>query len=236
MKLSVVVPCYNEAKNIPALLENFSKIIRRDDIEIIIVDNVSTDNSAEVIKRLIPQFPFVRSMVCHERGYGAAILAGLKEAAGDFIGWTHGDLQTSADDVLRALEILEQSSSYERVYIKGYRRGRPFFDALFSYGMGLFDSLLLKTWLVEINAQPNIFHRSFFSHWEEAPSDFSLDLYAYYLAKKTNLSIIRIPVEFKKRFHGVSSWNTGLWSRYRLIKRTILFSFKLRMRMFKMLR
>ena len=49
--------------------------------------------------------------------------------------------------------------------------------------MSLFETLLLRTRLWDINAQPTMFHRDFFASWDRPPHDFSLDLYAYYGAK-----------------------------------------------------
>ena len=46
MKLSIIVPCYNESKNIPIILERFAAIINREDIEVVLVNNGSTDNSS----------------------------------------------------------------------------------------------------------------------------------------------------------------------------------------------
>ena len=52
INLSIVIPCYNESKSIPILLENFSKKLDRKDIELIIVNNGSTDNTSLKIKKL----------------------------------------------------------------------------------------------------------------------------------------------------------------------------------------
>lgn len=41
MKLSIVVPCYNEENNIPLILEKFNEVIKRDDIEVLLVNNGS---------------------------------------------------------------------------------------------------------------------------------------------------------------------------------------------------
>jgi polyisoprenyl-phosphate glycosyltransferase len=82
--------------------------------------------------------------------------------------------------------------------------------------------------LWDINAQPNIFHRTFFEAWQSPPHDFALDLFAYYQARKCKLDIVRFDVLFPERLHGVSTWNTGLKSKLRFIKRTIEFSVKLR--------
>ena len=54
MKLSIVVPCYNESENIPLILNRFADVIKRDDVEVVLVDNGSTDDSAAIIEKLLP--------------------------------------------------------------------------------------------------------------------------------------------------------------------------------------
>ena len=99
----------------------------------------------------------------------------------------------------------------------------------FTMGMSLFETLYLGRKLWDINAQPNIFHRSFFENIKnDCPKDFSLDLYFLYMAQKEGLKVIRFDVVFPPRVHGESSWNTGLASKWKFIKRTIEFSLKLK--------
>jgi len=201
MKLSIVIPCCNEEKNIPLVLDGFKKIIKdRSDIEIIIVDNNSTDGTARILSELEPDYLFLRSIKIMEIGYGIAILSGLREAKGEYIGWTHGDFQTPPSDVIKALEIIEKLNNPQNIYIKGLRKGRPIFDRFFTFGMGVFESLYFGKLFYDINAQPNIFHKSFLGSWIEPPHDFALDLYAFYMAKKQNIEIIRFPVLLVKEF------------------------------------
>ena len=80
----------------------------------------------------------------------------------------------------------------------------------------------------DINAQPNIFPKSFYLRWKNPPYDFSLDLYAVFMARKNKIKVIRFDVLFPKRIHGMSSWNTGLKAKWKFIKRTIDFSIKLK--------
>lgn len=225
-KLSIIVPCYNESKNIALLLDRFGIAIgERSDIELIAVNNGSTDDSAAIFEQELPQYPFARVVtVTENQGYGFGILSGLRAAEGEWIGWTHADLQTDPSDVVKALSIIEKQEDPQSVYIKGNRKGRPFFDQFFTMGMSAFESLYMGTALWDINAQPNIFHRSFFETWKNPPHDFSLDLYALYMAKKQHRILIRFDVVFPERVHGSSSWNTGLASKWKFIKRTIDFS------------
>ncbi|MEM7381383.1 MAG: glycosyltransferase family 2 protein [Bacteroidota bacterium] len=229
MKLSVVVPCYNEASNIPLILSGFEKVIKRDDVEVVLVNNGSTDDSGAVFEKLLPQYSFARVVnVVENQGYGFGILSGLRQARGTYLGWTHADMQTDPGDVIKALEIIENESGEENIYVKGDRKGRPFFDQFFTSGMSLFETIYMGEKLYDVNAQPNIFHRDFFASWENPPHDFALDLYTLYMAKKQKIKVIRLDVLFPERIHGSSSWNTGLAAKWKFIKRTLDFSAKLK--------
>lgn len=229
MKLSVVVPCYNESKNIPLILAGFQKVIKRDDVEVILVNNGSTDDSKSVLNNHLPNYKFARLVNVEEnRGYGFGILSGLNDARGTYIGWTHADMQTDPHDVIRALEIIENHPEDENIYVKGDRKGRPIFDQFFTRGMSLYESIYMGEKLHDINAQPNIFHRKFYQSWENPPHDFSLDLYALYLAKRQKIKVLRFEVLFPERIHGSSSWNTGISAKIKFIRRTLDFSKKLK--------
>lgn len=228
-KLSIVIPCHNEAESLPALVQEVRAAVSRDDIEVVLVNDGSTDDSARVLQELVQGDPIIK-VVTNEvnKGYGGAILAGLAASEGTYIGWMHGDLQTPFKDALQALTVIESMGEPKDLYVKGLRKGRSLFDSFFTFGMSIFESLLLGAKLYDINAQPNIFHRDFFASWRNPPRDFSLDLYAFYLARSQGLRVMRIPVLFPPRRYGSSHWNLGIVSRFKFIKRTVSFSLKLK--------
>ena len=229
MKLSLVIPCYNEEKNLPLIVERFAAGLTRSDIELVLVNNGSRDNSQAVLDRLAPAYPFVRTALVEvNKGYGFGIRAGLNVARGEYVGWTHADMQTDPNDAVRALEIIEQRGAPKNIYLKGLRKGRSALDLFFTVGMSCFESIYLHVRLWDINAQPNIFHRSFLEAWENPPDDFSLDLYALYLARRSGLDVVRFAVVFPPRIHGTSTWNTGIGAKWKFIKRTLDFSVRLK--------
>jgi glycosyltransferase involved in cell wall biosynthesis len=230
VKFSLIIPCYNEAANLPLLLDRCASLGDLADMEVILVDNGSTDNSFEVLQALLPKYPHCRSIrVSINQGYGFGILSGLKAAKGDLLAWTHADMQTDPKDVLRGLEIFNARGN--AIYVKGQRIQRPLADVIFTIGMSVFETVLLRTRLWDINAQPNMFSRAFFESWANPPHDFSLDLYVYFTARHQSLPVYRFPVEFGERAHGVSHWNVNWAGKWKFIRRTIDFSFELKKRL-----
>ena len=230
IKLSIILPCYNESENIPVILEKFAAVMNRSDVEILFVNNGSNDASKDIFSQTIPKYFFAKVIdIKVNQGYGFGITSGLREAKGEYIGYMHADMQTDPADSLKALEIIEKHPNPENCFVKGDRKGRSFVNQFFTIGMSLFETIYLNTRLWDINAQPNIFHRTFFEAIKDScPKDFSLDLYLLYMAKKKKLHIIRFDVMFPDRIFGSSNWNTGIVSKWKFIKRTVQFSTKLK--------
>ncbi len=229
MKYSIVIPCFNEEGTIKLILERTKNLFIDNNIELIIVNNGSTDNSKEILCELIKDFPHAKYIDLEKNlGYGGGILEGLSQCKGEIIGWTHADLQTDPLDCINAFKEYEKISKERNLFIKGNRKSRPINDQFFTFGMSLFETFLLGKLIYDVNAQPTIFPKNFFDSWINPPRDFSLDLYSYYLAKKNNYEIKRIKVDFLKRISGQSKWNINFISRIRFILRTIKYSFKLK--------
>lgn len=221
-ELTIVIPCYNEGQSLGSLLDDATEISRNFPICFVLVDNGSTDNTSDIFKsRESVGIRYV--FIDKNKGYGAGIKAGLRIAETEFVGWTHADLQTSLKDLIIPLT----QCTGEKLFIKGNRVGRKKSDKAFSLGMGFMESILFRTKLYEINAQPTLFHRSLMKDWNP-PDDFAIDLYTYLLAKKKNWREIRFDVKFNERLYGTSKWNYGLTSRIKFIMRTVTYSFKLR--------
>jgi len=119
--LSVVLPVYNEAENIPQLVEEICKALDgTTPYEILLVDDASTDNSLDVIKQLAREDKRIRYLAFEQNcGQSAAIAAGFSHASGDAIATLDSDLQNDPADIPHMLPYLG-----EYQLVNGWRRIR----------------------------------------------------------------------------------------------------------------
>lgn len=234
--LSLVIPCFNESSNLHRLTASIDELVPSDDIEIVLVDNGSTDDTPTILADLLATRPHIRTLkVERNQGYGFGILQGLDIAEGRYLAWTHADMQTDPRDILAGLALVREHGHSTRLFIKGKRYGRSFRDLVFTWGMAAFERVVLGTSLWDINAQPNIFHREFFESWLSPPHDFSLDLYAYYKAVQNGLQVHRFPVYFGPRLSG-EGHNETLSAKLRYSQRVVSYSWRLKRHLFNELR
>ena len=230
-ELSIVIPCYNEDDNIFPLFSKIENLLRLDDkIEIIIVDNGSTDKTNQNILKsdLFIANKIKLTKIDNNIGYGFGIMSGVKIAKGDYIGWCHADLQTEPSDVYNAFLNNKNKLVTGEYVIKGLRKNRNIFDDIFTFGMSLIASTVFLKRINDINAQPKLFPKSFLTYLENHPNDFSLDLFFLVIAKNNGFKIINHDVTMKKRLHGEAKGGGSLKGKIKLIKRTLLYIIELR--------
>lgn len=102
--LSVVIPAHNERESIRATLEALYATLREEEIphEILVVDDHSTDGTADWVLELRAFIPSVRCLLNHPpRGFGCAVRRGLEEFSGDCVAIMMADGSDSAADLVR---------------------------------------------------------------------------------------------------------------------------------------
>lgn len=97
--ISIIIPCYNEEKNISFLLDEINKLKIKDK-ELIVVDNGSDDKTSEVVK----MFDNVKLIIEKKRGKGFAVRKGAKESRGDVLVFIDGDNSYSAKFIPKLLK------------------------------------------------------------------------------------------------------------------------------------
>ena len=111
MKLSVVVPAHDEVESIGLTIESILVELRREGIEfeVLVVDDASTDGTAELLRRIAEREAEVRCVRSHlPPGFGHAVRAGLELYSGDAVAIMMADLSDSPRDLVRYYRVLEQ--------------------------------------------------------------------------------------------------------------------------------
>jgi len=103
MKLSIIMPCYNEINTIDVIVDSVENMSYHDK-EIIIVDDCSTDGTRERLKNTIESR--VNKVIYHDRnmGKGAALRTGIKAATGDIVIIQDADLEYNPDEIPKVIQ------------------------------------------------------------------------------------------------------------------------------------
>ena len=152
MKLSLVVPCYNEEGNIELFYQEVKKYFK-DKIfsyEIIFVNDGSQDHTSQKLLYLHHQHPEDTKIIQFSRNFGkeAAILAGLEKSNGDYVSIIDADLQQSPKYVVDMVNFLDEHEEYDSV--AAYQKVRKE-NKVMVFLKDKFDKIINKMKEVEIS-------------------------------------------------------------------------------------
>ena len=113
--VSIVIPCYDEEKNIELLYKEFFNDKYK--YELIFVNDGSKDNTESELNKLLDDKKFLIKIINFSRNFGkeAAMYAGLCNSFGDYVAIIDSDLQQNPKLILNMLDIIEQNPNYDSV-------------------------------------------------------------------------------------------------------------------------
>jgi dolichol-phosphate mannosyltransferase len=129
MKLSVVIPAHNEEETVSETVESLVSTLMREEIEheVIVVDDSSTDATAEVTERIAAEHPQVRCLPSpYRNGFGFAVRAGLEAFEGDAVAIVMADGSDSPQDLVAYQRLLE--GGYECAFGSRFVNGSKVID------------------------------------------------------------------------------------------------------------
>ncbi len=136
--LSIIIPAYNEAKTIHLILEKIEtvQLIQQIEKEIIIVNDCSTDETGKVIHELMQKHTSIRFIEHNKnKGKGAAIHTGIKEAKGDYIIIQDADLEYDPEEYNLLLKPIVNGFA-DIVYGSRFMGGNPHRILFFWHSIG----------------------------------------------------------------------------------------------------
>jgi dolichol-phosphate mannosyltransferase len=207
--LSVIIPAYNEERNIVAAIEEVLQEVAATvpDVEIIVVDDGSRDRTAGLVAELAARAPQITMLRQENRGHGAALMHGLGKATGEWILLIDSDRQVSLAHFRQHWEMTARHD-----VILGVRRPRH--DPVHRQLISLLMRMLLKARLGVGLSDAGVPYKLFrIGLWQDArramregcwiPSV----LIAAQAMRRPDLSVVEIPVEHRPRSHGNSTLN-----------------------------
>ena len=201
-KLSLIIPCYNESQNIPYLFDQLHEIEKNCQIEVILVNNGSTDESHNLIEENKFKIKNLKILnIKNNIGFGNGVKQGILNSSNELVCYTHGDLQVNLKYIIEALNYINLQKN-KNIFIKAIRKKRSFVDIFFTMLMSIYNSIIFSEYLFDIHSQPNMFFKPDKKIIMEAPNDMLIDLYFYAYFKKKNFKIHRFNVYFEVRRFG----------------------------------
>jgi dolichol-phosphate mannosyltransferase len=212
LTVSVVVPAHNEAENLPGLIDEIVRAFDgRDDYEIVIVDDCSSDNSAAVLARLQRSNPALR-VLRHVRnaGQSTALINGVRAARGRWIGTLDGDAQNDPADLPRLLAEIERRGDPALKLIQGWRVNRrdTGFKRLSSKIANGVRSRMLRDATPDSGCGIRVVERAALL---KAPAFDHMHRFVPALIRQGGWKVDSLPVNHRPRVAGQSHY--GLWDR-----------------------
>jgi glycosyltransferase involved in cell wall biosynthesis len=201
MKISIIVPAYNEEDNVYPLLEKFHEEVKKTsrDWEVVFVDDGSTDSTYDRITEVRDIFPFLK-ILRHSRNQGKteALLTGFESSSGEILVLFDADLQYQPSDVHKLVDKIGEGFDL----VCGFRQGRyqkAFVTRIYR---------LLSRWLfgIPVRDQNSVkaIHRKVI---EEIPLKKDWHRYLVTLAHDRGFKIGEVPVELHPRLHGKGKYS-----------------------------
>ena len=205
MKLSIVIPCYNSEKTIAKVVEESMKVIETipdTTAEFILVNDYSPDGTYQEIRRLAGLYPNVKGIsLAKNFGQHNAIMAGLREAEGDYIMGVDDDMQTHPSQIPLFLRKMDEGADV----VFGIYRERKFGF------MKNFTSKIASSILWHLVERPKGLESS--NYWccrkyvrDEIIRYDGYNLYLQMLFFRTTGNIVNIEIEHFERASGSSNY------------------------------
>mgnify|MGYP002639557355 CR=1 FL=1 len=204
MKLSIIVPVYNEERFIEHSLERLAKVEFPIETEIIIVDDGSKDNSLVIAKEFKKKSKKDITIVTKKNeGKGSAIRVGIKISKGDIITFHDADLEYNPEDLKNLLESLLRSKKYKVVYGSRFRKKNNNWQIPSHYLGNMFLStvmtLLYFNKIEDMETCYKMFYRSCLDGITLKSNKFEIEPEISAKFLKKGLKIKEIPIEYKAR-------------------------------------
>ncbi|HMO04531.1 MAG TPA: glycosyltransferase family 2 protein [Kiritimatiellia bacterium] len=226
MKLSIIIPVYNEARTIDQLLARVDEVNVGMEKEIVVVDDGSTDGTRDVLPTLKDRFPAM-NLIFHEvnQGKGAALRTGLTSATGDILLIQDADLEYDPRDYHTLLApILEGRADVvygSRFIGGGAHRVLYFWHMIGNQVITLFSNMMTNLNFTDVEVCYKVFRREVIKTIQIKENRFGFEIEVTAKVAKGKWRIYEVPVSYYGRPYSEGkkiTWKDGFRAMWCILK------------------
>ncbi len=198
-KLTIIIPVYNEAATFPVLLDEVRAL--EVDKEIIVIDNVSTDGTRELVAALDGQPGLVSVLQPANHGKGSSVRVGLALARGEWVVIQDADLEYQPADILHLLSEAE-AQGLDAVFgsrLLAERPKVPWHHALGRDALNLLFGLLYRAKMTDVATCYKLMRRAVAQELVLDSLGFDLDYEIPCRLRRLGVTIAEVPVSYDPR-------------------------------------
>jgi glycosyltransferase involved in cell wall biosynthesis len=206
LKLSVIIPCYNEIHTIREILQQVIDVGLAD--EIIIIDDGSVDGTRDILPELEAKYEPVR-IILHEQnqGKGAAVSTGFKNATGDIFLIQDADLEYDPRDYPKLLQPITEGRAkvvYGSRFLGGPRKTMFFWNMVANKFLTLVTNILFNTILSDMETCYKVFRAEVVRDLKIRSRRFDFEPEITAKVLKQGIRIYEVPISYNGR-----EWTEG---------------------------
>lgn len=223
-KLSVVVPVYNEERQLAHVVETLMASPCPIEREWIFVDDCSTDKSLQILRELAAKFRFKLIEQNPNQGKGAAVIRGIREATGDFLMIQDADFEYDPKDIPALLQPLLEDRA-DVVYGSRFKKNAPQVHRTYHYFVNRFLTLLSNLcsgiYLTDMETCYKIFRSEIIQSMNLQSRRFGIEVELTAYIAKIRVRIFELPISYFPRTYLQGkkiNWKDGVAALYHIFR------------------
>lgn len=202
--LSVVIPCFNESSTISECISRVRKQSLSFDLEIVVVDDFSTDGSREILESLLRQ-KLIHSLVLHDsnKGKGSALRSGFKVATGAIVIIQDADLECDPSEYRSLVEPIT-SGAADVIFGSRFLQSNPrkvgsFRKYVANKFLTALSNVFTDLHLTDMETCYKVFRREILSNARLTENRFGFEPEITHEISRMNVSVAEIPISYNPR-------------------------------------